>query len=56
MKKLEYQKPIARMVKTKSVPLLAGTLETLRFNPGQGTTDALGRRSDSQEWDNEDDE
>lgn len=51
MKKLKYQKPIARVVKTEIVTLLVGTCENLRFNPGQGTTDALSRRSDSQEWD-----
>ena len=51
MKKLKYQKPIARVVKTEIVTLLVGTCENLRFNPEQGTTDALSRRSDSQEWD-----
>ena len=51
MKKLKYQKPIVRVVKTEIVTLLVGTCENLRFNPGQGTTDALSRRSDSQEWD-----
>lgn len=54
MKKLKYQKPIARVVKTEIVTLLVGTCENLRFNPGQGTTDALSRRGGSQECDFED--
>ena len=56
MKNPEYQKPIVRVVKTRNVPILAATDKRLQFNPNDGTTDALSRRSDSQEWDNEDDE
>ena len=47
MEKSEDQKPIVSVVKAKSVPLRAGTNESLRFNANQGTTEALGRRSDS---------
>ena len=51
MKKSEYQKPNVRVVKTKSVSLLAGTYETIRFNPNDGTSDALSRGSGNREWD-----
>ena len=51
MKKSEYRKPIVRVVKTKSVHLLAGTNEPLHFNPNQSTTEALGRDSGNQWWD-----
>ena len=51
MKNPDYQKPIVRVVKTKNIPMLASTYQSLQFNPNDGTTDALSRRSDSQEWD-----
>ncbi len=53
MKKSEYQKPFVRVVKTASVPLLAGTKESVLFNPNQGTTEALSRGAGSQEWDDD---
>lgn len=51
MKKSEYQKPNVRVVKTKSVHLLSGTYDSLHFNPNQSTTEALGRDSGNQWWD-----
>ena len=52
-KKLDYQKPMVHVTKTACPILLAGTTETMRFNPNQGTTEALSRNADSQEWDDE---
>jgi hypothetical protein len=53
MKNPDYQKPIVRVVKTKSVHLLTGTNKSLNFNPNQGTTEALGRES-GRHWLDED--
>ena len=52
-KKLDYHKPMVHVTKTECSILLAGTSETMLFNPNQGTTEALSRKADSQEWDDE---
>ena len=51
MKKSDYQKPIVRVVKTACAILKSGTFEKVRYNPNQGTTEALSRNAGSQEWD-----
>ena len=51
MKKTKYQKPIVSVVKAASVPLLAGTTQSMTFNPRQGTSESLSRGSRGQEWD-----
>jgi hypothetical protein len=54
MKIIEYQKPIVRVVKITSLPLLSGTTQTISFDPNQGTSEVLGNGSDSEEWDDDD--
>ena len=54
MKKTEYLKPIVSVVNITSLPLLAGTTQSISFDPNQGTSEVLSNGSDSQEWDEDD--
>ena len=38
---------------TTTAPLLAGTTQSMTFNPRQGTSEALSRGSRNQEWDDD---
>lgn len=51
MKKSDYQKPAVTVVKTTIVQLLTDSNHKLRFNPNEGTTEALSREAGNCEWD-----
>jgi len=52
MNKRKYQAPFTNMVAVDSPCLMAGTTtETLRFDPNEGTSESLSRRSRTQDWD-----
>lgn len=53
MEKKAYPTPQVCVVTIGITTLLAGTTETLRFNPNEGTDEALSRRSRSHDWDEE---